>query len=152
MQDSQASEEMDDTIENISSDEVSNTNNNVSSISLSDINKEDWGFAPDVDDSNIAVVDSDTALQPVGNDNTDDQDWEWAYVEDTPAQDYPMFEAIGDNSYICSSDLYYQEKVSDHNPILYSANNIKMKQIPQIFDSSEETDFIDPYQNSILKD
>ena len=62
-------------------------------------------------------------------------------------------EAIGDNSYICSGDLYAQEKILDNSsPIVYGGAPIEINSQPLIFDNTDEAEFIDPYQNSILKD
>lgn len=121
-----------------------NTFNNEQEITVSG---DDWGFG------GATVSEPVAAVSDGSNDNEEEQDWEWAYVEDGDGEDYPQMEAIGDNSYICSGDLYAQEKILDNSsPIVYGGAPIEINSQPLIFDNTDEAEFIDPYQNSILKD
>ena len=100
---------------------------------------EDWGF----DISKNLTTD---------NDNQENQDWEWVYVEEDENGDYSEVEAIGENSYIYSGDLYSQEHMSGDKPIIYGGSSIEIKREPQIFNDNDYEEISDPYQNSILKD
>lgn len=100
---------------------------------------EDWGF----DNSKKLTTD---------NDNQEDQDWEWVYVEEDENGDYSEVEAIGENSYIYSADLYSQEQASGDAPIIYGGCPIEIKKEPQIYNDNDYDEMSDPYQNSILKD
>ncbi len=115
----------------------------------------DWGFG---DDESLPAVQENTFIEPTStNDNQEGEDWEWVYVEDdapvseNPEEEaYEYMEAIGNNSYICSGNLYTQDK-ADNSPILYGSSSVALTQSPQILNDEEE-EFVDPYQNSILKD
>lgn len=101
---------------------------------------EDWGFGSTSTSGAAAII---------NNDNEEGQDWEWAYVEDG---EYTQLEAIGDNSYICSGNLSYQEKISAGQPLSGFSVGSDVLRSPQVFEEGMEEDFVDPYQNSILKD
>ena len=125
---------------------------------------DDWGFtsSPEEKDEETAVVIDESSSNDWGfgtteassgsNDNEEGQDWEWVYVEDNDDAGYPVMEAIGDNSYICSGDLYEQPKISEDGPVVYSSAPLEISTAPGIIDDSDETEAVDPYQNSILKD
>ena len=102
----------------------------------------DWGFISADNEKNFAG----------NNDNKEDQDWEWVYVEDDGSEAYPAMEAIGDNSYICSSDLFSQEKVINSGPLVYGSTPVELSTQPFIVDNDAADEVVDPYQNSILKD
>ena len=108
-------------------------------VEINESDSNDWGFG-------TAEVSSGS------NDNEEGQDWEWVYVEDNNDAGYPVMEAIGDNSYICSGDLYEQPKITDNNPIIYSSVPLDISSSPVIMDNVAEEETVDPYQNSILKD
>ena len=108
-------------------------------VEINESDSDDWGFG-------TADVSSGS------NDNEEGQDWEWVYVEDNDDAGYPVMEAIGDNSYICSGDLYEQPKISEDGPVVYSSAPLEISTAPGIIDDSDETEAVDPYQNSILKD
>ena len=110
--------------------------------SASSLSSEDWGFGSTPEKANPETENS--------NDN-EAQEWEWVYVNDEP-ENIPYMEAIGDNSYICSSDLYGQEKVVDNNPPIFTQTPLEVSENFYISDNSEGSDFVDPYQNSVLKD
>lgn len=104
---------------------------------------DDWGFGTSAETEDV----------PSGsNDNEEGEDWEWAYVEDTGDNEEPGLDVIGGNSYIYSSDLYSQEKAENGESLIYGSQEIKLSNNPIIVDGAEEEEFIDPYQNSILKD
>ena len=102
----------------------------------------DWGFISADNEKNFTG----------NNDNKEDQDWEWVYVEDDGSEAYPAMEAIGDNSYICSSDLFSQEKVINSGPLVYGSTPVELSTQPFIVDNDAADEVVDPYQNSILKD
>lgn len=104
---------------------------------------DDWGFGTSSEPEEV----------PVGNnDNEEGEDWEWAYVEDTGNNENTGGDVIGGNSYIYSSDLYSQEKAEGGDSIIYDSQAINLDNNPVIVDNSEDEEFVDPYQNSILKD
>ncbi len=94
----------------------------------------DWGFSESGNDDLLS-----------DNNNTEGEDWEWAYVNDGEYVDeYVQGEAIGDNSYIYTGDLYYQAKaVGDIAPV-YTPNPVEVRRGLRIIDS-KEADFYDPY-------
>lgn len=105
---------------------------------------DDWGFGSSPEEPEEA---------PVGNnDNEEGEDWEWAYVEDTGDDEENGVDVIGGNSYIYSSDLYSQEKAESGENIIYGSQAINLNSNPVIVDNAEDEEFVDPYQNSILKD
>ena len=108
-------------------------------VEINESDSDDWGFGT-------------TEASSGSNDNEEGQDWEWVYVEDNDDAGYPVMEAIGDNSYICSGDLYEQPKIADNNPIIYSSAPLDISSSPVIMDNAVEEEAVDPYQNSILKD
>ena len=108
-------------------------------VEINESDSDDWGFGT-------------TEASSGSNDNEEGQDWEWVYVEDNDDAGYPVMEAIGDNSYICSGDLYEQPKISEDGPVVYSSAPLEISTAPGIIDDSDETEAVDPYQNSILKD
>ena len=126
----------------INSEETSEERADITQDSSISSNSEDWGFSP--------VLEKPLTSADNSNDN-EDEDWEWVYVDDEP-EEIPYMEAIGDNSYICSSDLYGQEKVVDDNPPIYQTAPLEISDRFHIFDNTDDNDFVDPYQNSVLKD
>ncbi len=111
----------------------------------------DWGFSSA--EETLTEPENTFNDAQVNNDNQEGEDWEWAYVEDynsDTCEDYQYMEAIGSNSYICSGDLYGQDK-ADNTPMFYGSSSVDIVQSPQIFDETDE-EIVDPYQNSILKD
>ena len=110
---------------------------------LAPASSDDWGFGTSSEPEEV----------PVGNnDNEEGEDWEWTYVEDTGDDGDTGVDVIGGNSYIYSSDLYYQEKAEGGDSIIYDSQAINLDNNPVIVDNSEDEEFVDPYQNSILKD
>ena len=129
---------------NMADDETfGSTSSNHEADSVDQNLSEEWGFGSQT---------SEEKAIPVVNDNNQQQDWEWAYVESDDADDYEQLEAIGDNSYICSGDLSSQDKVFNTSPLIEPVDVTDFSRTPQIFDTDDEEGFIDPYQNSILKD
>ena len=88
-----------------------------------------------------------------GNENDQKPELNWN-VEDEGQEDAYVMTAIGENSYIGSSDLSEQPKDENEiSPVLSKSIPINIKNMPLIYDNSDENvDSDDPYQNSILKD
>ncbi len=128
--------------QSMSGEETSEETSDIAQDSSISSSGEDWGFSP--------VPEKPEAPTDNSNDNAD-EDWEWVYVNDEQ-EEIPYMEAIGDNSYICSSDLYGQEKVVDDNPPIYQTAPLEISDRFHIFDNTDDNDFVDPYQNSVLKD
>ncbi|MCQ2740719.1 MAG: hypothetical protein MJ210_01190, partial [Alphaproteobacteria bacterium] len=96
---------------------------------------DDWGFSK----SNLS--DEKEKNKEINTENKDED-----------FDDYYSMTAIGDNSYIGSSDLSAQSNdESEITPVISQTIPINIKNIPLIYDDSDE-DTDDPYQNSILKD
>ncbi len=115
-------------------------------VNIGDSDSNDWGFGSSVADN--STEDSSAEY----NDNEEGQNWEWVYVDENDENIEPGMEAIGDNSYICTGNLYDQEKDTADNPILYASVPVSLSIPPVIIDNTADNDEIDPYQNSILKD
>lgn len=108
-----------------------------------ELNGDDWGFgASSAEPQKPAAVED--------NDNGEGTDWTWDYVEDTAPEEADG-EAIGENSYIYSGDLFGQEKVSNGGALMYGMTPERLSVRPKIITANDE-DISDPYQNSILKD
>ena len=106
----------------------------------------DWGFGGEEEQSSIETANDDDTPQ-------EDEEWEWAYVDEQEAEMYETAQAIGENSRIYSGDIYSQELKQNTPSITNTNEDFSMKYTPQIYDEGlPEDGDIDPYQNSILKD
>ena len=106
----------------------------------------DWGFGGEEEQSSIETANDDGTPQ-------EDEEWEWAYVDEQEAEMYETAQAIGENSRIYSGDIYSQELKQNTPPITNTNEDFSMKYTPQIYDEGlPEDGDNDPYQNSILKD
>ena len=111
--------------------------------STEELNSDDWGFGSSPVGHQEPVLAED-------NDNGEGTDWTWDYVEDTTPEETDG-EAIGENSYIYSGDLFGQEKVANGGASIYGTSPKRLSVRPKIITVNDE-DISDPYQNSILKD
>lgn len=146
-----------------------NSDNELTSLNwdFDDSTKQDWGFESKDDSWGISVTDKepdDTTSEtedgewvyvdeygneyPADDDadgypqnNNDNQDWEWDYVEE-----------INGNTCAYSSDSYDKKLSMDEISPIYKGSNIQMTTVPQIYDETNDDEMNDPYKNSILKD
>ena len=148
---------------------IINSDNELTSLNwdFDESTKQDWGFESKDDSWGISVTDKepdDTTSETEGGEwvyvdeygneypadddsdgypqnNNDNQDWEWDYVEE-----------INGNTCAYSSDSYDKKLSMNEISPIYKGSSIQMTTVPQIHDETNDDEMNDPYKNSILKD